>query len=94
MLLDSPRLQISDARLSVEVGQTVLIRCDVCSNPAVKEIHWFHADRLISDVNVLFKSELLRDTHDDHQCSQSIMEIVVRREELISRHFFVFAGSE
>ena len=79
--LDSPRLQISESRMSVEIGQTVLIKCDVCSNPAVREIHWLRAERVLSDVNVLFKSELLpRDRQDDQQCSQSIMEIVVREE--------------
>jgi hypothetical protein len=59
--------------MTSDIHDTVIVKCQVCSIPQVIQINWFRHDQIISDVNILIKSQ----TIDDYQCSESIMEIVV-----------------
>ena len=70
--LDSPRLMIFNEKIVRDVQETVLVKCRVCSIPEVIQINWLRHDQIINDVNILTKTHPI-----DHQCSETIMEIVV-----------------
>jgi hypothetical protein len=76
--LDSPRLMILNDKMTSDVHETVIVKCHVCSIPEVIQINWLRHDQIIMDVNVLIKTQ----TIDLHQCSESIMEIVVCYKDL------------
>ena len=72
--LDSPRVTISNNIVTSDVHDTVIVKCRVCSNPQATQIDWLRHNQPIMDVNVLVQ---MQTTTDRHQCTESIMEIVV-----------------
>lgn len=60
--------------MTSDVHDTVIVKCHVCSIPKVIQINWLRHDQTIMDVNILIKTQ----TIDHYQCSESVMEIIVR----------------
>ncbi|CAF1095543.1 unnamed protein product [Adineta ricciae] len=77
----SPRLMIFNEKIVRDVQGTVLVKCRVCSIPEVMQINWLRHDHIINDVNILTKTHPI-----DHQCSETIMEIVDLSEYQFGRY--------
>jgi len=67
----SPRVLILNEKPRHFLHDTVLIKCRVCSIPAVDHIYWLRNEHQLTDVNIQNKNHITND-----QCSESILEIV------------------
>ncbi len=75
---------ILNDKMTSDVHETVIVKCHVCSIPEVTQINWLRHDQIIMDVNILIKTQII----DLHQCSESIMEIVVCYKHLFRKTIF------
>lgn len=73
---------ILNDKMTSDLHDTVIIKCHICSIPDLIQINWLRHQQILMDVNIIIKTQ----TIDHYQCSQSIMEIVVR----IFKIFFLF----
>lgn len=65
---------ILNDKMRSDLHDTVIIKCHICSIPHLIHINWLRQQQILMDVNIIIKTQ----TIDHYQCSQSIMEIVVR----------------
>lgn len=77
---------ILNHKMTSDIHDTVIVKCHVCSIPEVIQINWLRHDNIIWDVNTLIKAQ----TIDQHQCSESMMEIVVCYKEFFFLKNFLY----
>lgn len=86
--VDSPHVMILNDKMTSDVHDTVIVKCQICSIPQIIQINWLKYDQIIMDVNIIIKTQ----TIDHYQCSESIMEIVVclTHFDFLEKVFFFF----